>query len=241
MNSCSCRKWKENSCIRYRGENHLHECHSLNKTNKQTSRMMASGDKLDFPIWAECWGRVWAGEVDLSLPIAGLNPCYEVGKKSGKGKASRCFIMFRPPVSFSGWLKYLAQQIHCCLSDLGLGWPWGCPCQGCATRGCTTWTRQLPPEQSGVKQMLWELAGWQEAEGKADPHFPSPAAPGHNPAPDLAPWLLSHRGSPLKRTCCTGLGMQWDDCGKTRAPAAPSYPLPLPSKCLVGFLQTPLF
>lgn len=92
--------------------------------------------------------------MDLSLPISGLNPCYEVEKKSGKGKASRCFIMFRPPVSFSGWLKYLAQQIHCCFSDLGLGWPGAVHARAVRTRVCTTWTRQLPLAQSGVEQML---------------------------------------------------------------------------------------
>lgn len=119
------------------------------KTNKQARKMMASCDKPDSPTRVKCWGRVWIGGMVFSLPISGLNPCCEAGKKLGKGKASMCFILFRPPVSFSGCLKHW----HGRTTSAWAIWGWDGP-RGLHVRAGRGFVQPSPDS------LPWCRAGW---------------------------------------------------------------------------------
>lgn len=168
MKSCSHRKWRENSCIRHRGENHLHECQSSFEQNKQAKWSHPVTNR--FSHLSQVLREGWVGGVDLSLCIFVLNPCCKVGRKMGKGKASRCFIMFRTAVSFSGWLKHLHGRVTTAWAIWGWAGPRGV-CARCTPGLCDEGLHNpgqtfYPSEERGeaaVVRAVWIAVSWRQA------------------------------------------------------------------------------
>lgn len=238
MNSCSHRKWRENSCIRYRGENHPHECHPLNKTNMQNDGILW---QTRFSHLSQVLREGWVGGVDLSLCSSVLNPCCKVGRKLGKGKASRCFIMVRTAVSFSGWLKHP----HSRVTTTWAMWGWAGPRGVCALctpglceQGLHNPGQTLSPseeqDEAAVVRAVWTAVSWRQArplflipccpqtQSDSQPGTAGPLTSGFFPGEDVMGWVWQHQTT-------------------SACPAAPSLPLPLPRKGLAGFFANVSF
>lgn len=214
---------RENSCITYRCESHLHKCHV--QTNKHNDGTFCQAGFF----YCSCVVKgAWVEGMDVSLSTSGLNSCRDVWKKSRKGKASICFAIFRHLVSFSSWLKHLhVELLEQSVSGTAPGCSWpvraGAVWPGFAKPGPDS-----APVQSRGKQMLWNSAGWKQAKGKRDPHFSSLTSPGHSPAPSLEQHSSHIGGYPWRtatpNTGCNGVNMaKPEPLGLPSSPFSPSF------------------